>query len=372
MSHFPNVTICGCGSGGLAMAADLAMLGCRVNLYEVPALKANLDPIRAQGGICLTGMPCYGKTGLAPLRLVTDDAEEALAGSELVFINVPTMAVGTFLEHLAPHLSEGQVVVVTTCYFASFRHRELLRRTGAFDKYVFAEMSIMPYLSGKTGPAAVHVNNYKRELYVAAWPARGNALLMEKMQRTYPQTRLCKHVLEVNFRPFNPGTHPQMTIPKAAFFFEQARVFHFYGEVSMCGSRLVDAHDAERLKLAAAYDCETITQPEFIRRVYLYEGKNMYELHGSRAREQKWNPIEELEQLLIEDICYWLVPSEGLAQVVGLDLPVTRAVTDILAPMTGYDYRANALSLKDLGLDGMTREQIIEFSVTGRAKTAAR
>ena len=120
-------------------------------------------------------MPCSGKTGLAALHLVTDDAQEALAGSEIVFVNVPAMAVGTFLEHLAPHFSEGQVVVVTTCYFASFRHRELLRRTGAFDKYVFAEMSIMPYLSGKTGPAAVHVNNYKRELHVAAWPASGNA-----------------------------------------------------------------------------------------------------------------------------------------------------------------------------------------------------
>jgi 2-polyprenyl-6-methoxyphenol hydroxylase-like FAD-dependent oxidoreductase len=46
----PNVTICGCGSGGMAMAADLAMLGCRVNLYETPAFAANLEPIRERRG----------------------------------------------------------------------------------------------------------------------------------------------------------------------------------------------------------------------------------------------------------------------------------------------------------------------------------
>ena len=34
MKNYPNVTVCGCGSGGLAMAADVSLLGCRVNLYE--------------------------------------------------------------------------------------------------------------------------------------------------------------------------------------------------------------------------------------------------------------------------------------------------------------------------------------------------
>ncbi len=49
MNHLPNVTICGCGSGGIAMAADLAMMGCPVNLYETPPFAANLRPIRERG-----------------------------------------------------------------------------------------------------------------------------------------------------------------------------------------------------------------------------------------------------------------------------------------------------------------------------------
>jgi opine dehydrogenase len=369
MSNLPNVTICGCGSGGMAMAADLAMMGCRVNLYETPAYKANLDPIRVNGGITLTGLPFSGKTGLAKLSVITDDAAEALAGSELVFINVPAMAVGPCLEHLAPHFSQGQVAVVTTSYWASFRYRDLLKATGAFDKYVFVEMVIMPYLSGRIGPAAVEIGNWKRELFIAAWPAVSNSAALATIRRAYPQTKLCKNVIELNFRPGNPGVHVQITLPKAEFFFERARVFRFYGEVSMCASKLTDAHDVERMRVAAAYDCVTDTWPEDCHRIYELEGKNLYELHGSPTdrHAQKWNQIEEIERLLVEDICYSFIAMEELARVAGLTTPVTTAMTDLAAVFTGYDYRANGLTLEKLGLAGMSRDQIIEYATTGRA-----
>lgn len=368
MSSWPNVTVCGCGSGGMAMAADLALLGCRVNLYEVPEFKANLEPIRANGGIQLSGRSFSGKTGLARFNAITSDAIDALAGSDVIFINVPAMAVGPFLEQLAPHFSAGQVVVVTTSYWASFRFSELLKATGAFDKYVFAEMSIMPYLSSKSGPAEAHIGNYKRELRIAAWPAASNERALAKVSQIYPQTKLVKNVLELNFWPGNPGVHPQVTLPNAAFFFDRARVFRFYGEVSMSAARLTDAHDVERMRTAAAYECESITWPEYCRRVYHYKGNNLYELSitPTDPHSQKWNQVEEIERLLVEDICYSFVPMEELARVAGLEMPVTRGMTDVLAVITGYDYRAHGIKLKDMGLDGLSREQIIEFAMSGR------
>ncbi|MBN1139025.1 MAG: NAD/NADP octopine/nopaline dehydrogenase family protein [Anaerolineae bacterium] len=350
------------------MAADLSMFGCRVNLYEVPSFSANLVPIRENGGIQLTGRTFSGKQGLAVLNAVTDDPAEALEGSELIFLNVPAMAVEPFLDELAPHLTEGQVMVVTTGYWAALRNRELLKKHGAFDKFVFAEMNIMPYLSGKTSPVEVEVGNYKRELHLATWPAAGNQQALEMIRRVYPQTALCKNVLELNFWPGNPGVHPQVTLPNAVFFLERAREFHFYREVSMCASKLTDAHDRERMQVAAAYECESITWPEDCRRIYLYEGETLYDIHGSvrDPHAEKWNRIEEIERLLVEDLCYSFIPMEGLASIVGLSTPVTTATVDILAVLTGYDYRANGLTLRDLGFDGMDREEIIEFATQGR------
>ncbi len=77
MVSLPGITVCGCGSGGMAMAADLSMFGCRVNLYEVPSFSANLVPIRENGGIDLTGRTFSGKQGVAVLNAVTDDPAEA-------------------------------------------------------------------------------------------------------------------------------------------------------------------------------------------------------------------------------------------------------------------------------------------------------
>lgn len=363
----PTVTVCGSGSGGLAIAADLAMSGCKVNLYEISAFGANLEPIRAAGGINLSGLPFYGKTGLARLNVITDDPATALAGSELVFINVPAMAVGPFLEKLADHFEPGQVVVVTTGYWASFRFREILKASGAFGKYIFAEMALMPYLSGKTGPAEVEIGNWKRALYLSAWPVSGNEKALEAVRKVYPQTRLCKNVLELNFRPGNPGVHVQIALPKAEFFFERSKVFRFYGEVSMCASKLTDAHDVERIKVAGAYQCETDTWPDDCATIYELEGNNLYELHGGPTdrHAEKWNQIEEVERLLVEDICYSFIPMEQLASIAGLTTPVTTAMTDLSAVLTGYDYRAEGLNLAALGLAGLTPDQIIEYANTG-------
>lgn len=368
MGNYPNVTVCGCGSGGMAMAADLSLLGCRVNLYEIPAYNANLDPIRRNGGIDLIGRSFSGKQGLATLHRVTDDPEEALDGSELIFINVPAMGVGPFLEQLAPHFSAGQVVVVTTAYWAALRFRDLLSRTGAFDKYTFAEMNIMPYLSGKNSPIEVEIGNYKRELHLAAWPATKNTEALEAVCRVYPQTLLCQNVLELNFWPGNPGVHPQVTIPRAAFFFERAQVFHFYSEVTMGASKLTDAHDRERMAVADGFDCESMTWPEDCRRIYHYEGENLYELHGSATdpHAEKWNQFEEIERLLVEDLCYAFIPMEELARVVDVPTPVTTAMVDILAVLSGTDYRGDGITLVDLGLADLSRQEIIDYATYGK------
>lgn len=368
MGNFPTLTVCGCGSGGMAMAADLSMLGCTVNLYEIADLKENLDPIRENGGISLAGNSFSGKTGLAKLNRLSSDPEEALEGSELVFINVPTTVVEDFTATLAPFVLDGQTVVVTTGYWAALRSREVLRETGAFDKYTFVEQSIMPYLSEKTGPAQVHISNYKRDFSISAWPAEKSEGAYEVMKRAYPQVKLSKNVLENNFRPGNPSVHAQITIPNAAFFFDRAREFKFYAEVTETASKLADAFDEERIKVAAAFDCETSRWADWFHRTYEYEGTDLYELHGDVRcpHVQRWGSLERIKRVLVEDLCYSFVPMEALAEVAGLNVPVTTAMIQMLTVFTGFDYRGNGATLERLGLDGLDRDEIIDYVTYGQ------
>jgi opine dehydrogenase len=370
MGRFPNVAVCGCGSGGLAMAADLALMGCRVNLYETTEFKENLDPIHEQGGIYLTGNTQSGRTGLASLNRITHEPEEALYESELIFINVPAMFVEIFLSGMAPYFSSGQIVVVTTGYWASLRCRDILKTGNLLDKIIMVEEHIMPYLSRKIGPAKAHIYNHKRDIRIAAWPATKSAEAYRILKKVYPQVSLSKNIIENNFYPGNPSVHAQINIPKADFFFDRAREFRFYGEVSKCASKLADAFDTERRAVAAAFNCKSPSYAEWFNTSYLYVGKDLYEICGtvSCPHAQRWGNDAGNRRVLKEDLCYFFQPMEQLAKVVRVDVPITTAMIEILNVFTDYDYRANGLTLKKLGLEGLNREQIIHFVTYGQSE----
>ena len=106
----PAVTVVGAGNAGQAMAGDLALGGADVCLYELPEFERNLEPLRKQGGIEVTGI---GRTGLAKVK-PTSDIGEAMAHGELVFIVTQALAHDALAASIVPHFRDGQAVVVFT------------------------------------------------------------------------------------------------------------------------------------------------------------------------------------------------------------------------------------------------------------------
>jgi opine dehydrogenase len=370
MKDLPNVTICGSGSAGTAMAADISLLGCKVNLYELPDFEDNLKPIQEHHGIELTGNTCSGKTGWASLNRITSNAEEATEDVELIMITVPAFGHEAFFETLSPYLVEGQTILVNTGYWASLRVKELLKSRGVLEKVTVAEEHIMPYLSRKVGPAHAHIYNFKRDIRMSAWPATKNDAAYEVVRKVYPQISLSKNVIENNFYPGNPSIHAQITIPKAAFFFERAREFKFYSEVSLCASKLSDAFDKERMKVAAALGCNVPHGFEWVQRAYAYRGQDLYEIFGSVTCEhaKRWDNDAGNRRVLREDLCYFFVPMEQLAEVLGINIPVTTAMIEILKIFTDFDYRSDGVTLKHLGMEGFTtKDEIVNYVTYGEA-----
>ena len=366
MRDLPTVAVCGCGNAGAAIAADVGLMGCKVNLYELPDFEQNIAPIRKHKGIQLTGTTCSGKNGVAKLNKITTDPQEAIEDAELIMITVPAPAHEAFFETLSPQLVEGQTILVNTGYWASLRMRNVLKRRGILEKVTLAEEHIMPYLSRIVGPAHVHIYNYKRDLRVSAWPATKNQSVYELVKRIYPQFRLSKNVIVNNFFPGNPSVHAQITIPQAAFFFERAKEFRFYAEVSVCASRLTDAFDKERIKVAAGLGCDVPHAFDYFRKAYKYDGKDFYEIFGSVKCEhsKRWGTDAGNRRVLHEDVCYFMVPMEQLAGFLGIDVPVTKAIIEILQIFADFDYRGNGVTLKELGMDGFTTEEQIMHFVT--------
>ena len=104
-------TICviGAGNGGSAVAGDLTLAGHRCRLFEFPEFAANIEKIRKQSGIRVTGV---ARSGFAHLELATTNLAEAVEGAELIMVTTVALAHERIARELGPLLENGQIIIL--------------------------------------------------------------------------------------------------------------------------------------------------------------------------------------------------------------------------------------------------------------------
>jgi opine dehydrogenase len=367
VKKLPKIAVCGSGSAGAAIASDLSLMGCSVNLFELDKFrKKNVEPILERGGIEVTGETQSGKIGLAKFNIVTTDPEEAVKDTDLIMITVPAYAHEAFFNAITPHLREGQNILINTGYFASLRFAGMLKSRGVFEKITLAEANIMPYISVKQEATQVHIQRVKRHVSLSAFPAEKTGKVLELVKRVYPQHDSVPNVLWSNFAPGNTPVHATFAIPIASYYFDRNRGGKFYGEATTCGARLVQAFDKERLKIGGELGCQLETEEEWFEKTYGYKGKDLAEALRKSDHAEEWTTSAFIESVIREDIMYFYVPLVEFGQLLGIPTPTTNAIIEVMGIMLGINYRENGITLKDLGLLGMTRERIVDYVTTGK------
>jgi opine dehydrogenase len=367
MEETLHLTVCGAGAAGLAIAADSALKGLDVTLFELPSFAAKLAAARAAGGIEVTSdsETTAGRTGFAPLAAATDDPAEALAGADVVMITAPAMYHDVFTDAVAPHLRAGQIVLYNTGYWASLR--QSLRLGDSVPDVTWAESNIMPYICQLRGDA-IHIGRFKRHFSVAAFPGERSAAVYDVVRRIYTQYDAAASVLDTNIAAAgNPPIHVTLTIPIAGLYFDRYMGGKFYQDTTIPGERLVTAFDAERERLARHLGSELFEdQASFDRRSYLYEGDDLVQMLRSSPHADWFATAAYLEQVGSEDIIYAFVPMVRLGEALGIDLPVTRAMVEVMGVMLQRDYWAEGLDLSAIGLEGLDLQGVRRFVTTGR------
>ena len=229
-----------------------------------------------------------------------------------------------------------------------------------------AESNIMPYICQPKGDA-IHIGRFKRHFCVAAFPGERSAFVYDILRGIYEQYDRAETVIDTNIAAAgNPPIHATLTIPVAGYYFDRYMGGKFYQDTTVPGARLVDAFDAERERLAARLGSELFEdQLSFDRRSYLYEGADLVEALRSSPHADWYATADYLEQVCSEDIIYAFVPMVRIGEVAGVDLPVTRAMVDIMGAMLRRDYWSEGIGLDALGLDGLDVEGIQRYVTTG-------
>lgn len=373
MNQSLKVAVCGGGRGGTAIAADLTLMGCTVNLFELPKLSRSIEPLIQRGGVELTGDTQSGKTGFAKLNKITSDAAEAIGGVELIFLPVPAFGHQAFFQAIAPHLEPGQSIVVNTGYWACLRFAPMLKKLGIFDRITLAEAMILPYASNVIGPAQTHIHRTKQQfIALAAFPAVKTDAILKLVQRVYPQHQKVPNVLWTSMGNLNTPIHAPFTIPIAGMLFDRFTDGHqggckFYGEATSPGAKLVAAYDRERLAIGKALGVELQTEEELMFRLYGYKGKDLAEAMRKSEHADMFTDVNFHHGLILEDLRYFYVSLAQLGEQLGIPTPVTQSIVTVMSTMVGIDYRDGATTLADIGLAGLNREQIVRFVTQGAA-----
>src|ERR687886_812028 len=143
-----RVTVLGGGNTAFSMAANLALAGCAVLLWEHPDFAQTIAPLRETRTIHLDGA---AHTGAARLAGVTTDPAEALAWSETLVCSVPSYAHQPFLAQLLPHLKPGHILALLPGNLGALAAAQALREAG-IDGVIVAESDTAPYVCRKSAP----------------------------------------------------------------------------------------------------------------------------------------------------------------------------------------------------------------------------
>lgn len=356
-----NIAILGAGNGGCAAAADLALQGYEVRLYS--RSEATLKPIVERGGVAVV----EGKNkSFARLRVVTRDIGDAVAGADLVMIAVPSVGHEYLGKNLAPHLSEGQILLLNPGHTGGSLHlASVLSAAGLKNKIKICETVTLTYICRLSGPARVEIFRRTAHLRCAAFPGKFGSEIVAEVGKIYPNIVAAENVLETGLSNINAIMHPAGMVGNAGRIERSQGDFYFYRDGITPGiANVIAAVDQERLGIVKKLKLSPLSFVE----IFYQAGLTTEAARSSRSvyraiRESPPNrtiksPKTLDHRYLHEDVGYGLVPMAEIARLLGVETPVIDGLIAVASEMNSADYRREGLTLEKMGLAGMKAENL--------------
>ena len=164
-----KVAILGAGNGAHAIAGHLGLKAVPVRLYN--KFEEEIVAIQKQGGVTVEGVV----EGFGPVELVTSDPALVVGWADLIMVVVPAFAHRVMAETCAPHLHDGQIVVLNPGRTGgALEFANVLRDKGVRAQVRVAEAQSLVYACRLSGPAQVQIKGIKHQVPLAAFPATDN------------------------------------------------------------------------------------------------------------------------------------------------------------------------------------------------------
>lgn len=343
----------GAGNVGLAMSAYLSHRGVPIQLFS--AFQEEVRAIRSASTLTATG----AIEGEYRLDVVTDDPAEALTGAEMAILCVPAFAQMDVLRQVGPFLDGvGALLLHPGSVGGALEAHQYLSESGAGDGILIGESASSVFSCRKRSATHIHVRQVKRQVAVAAIPAKDTsrlaALLDDPFERRF---RPVESVLDTSLNNINPVYHCPPLLANLGRV-ESSETWAFADTVSPAVVRQIERLDSERLALAKG--CGVSNRVSFRDYLALSYGADDPDLlarirHAYSAGGGSPLPKDLSHRFLTEDVPFGLVPWLSLGAICGTELPLTRALVEVASAVSGRDWEREGRNVSRLAdsVDGL-------------------
>ena len=356
-----KIAVIGAGNGGQAIAGYLAIQGHKVSIFDIDTSK--IDAIKQLGGIKLTG--CID--GFGEIECPTTDIEEAVRGAEIVMVTTVANAHHVVARSIAPFITEGMVIILNpgrTCGALVFK--QTLKECGVTCRYYLGEAQTLVYACRLVENGTVNIIGIKDDVFLSGLPAADTDYILSKINPIFPCFIKAENVLQTSLENIGAMFHPCVCLLNAATIERQSE-FWFYRDMTNQVANFIEKVDSERIAVGKAYGIDLLNVTEWIKFAYkdtvgdtLCERmKNNPAYHNIKA------PGTIYTRQLTEDIPTGVLPIMELGKAANIETPLLSSIVNIIESLLDMDLHTNGRSLKNLGLEGKSKDEIINYIING-------
>lgn len=352
-----KIAVIGAGNGGQSIAGYLSIRGYETSLYDIDLEK--MDALKELGGIQLEGkIKGFGKIGC-----ITTEIAEAVKGAEIIMVTTVANAHRAVATSIAPYLEDEQVVVLNpgrTCGALVFK--QALKNAGCTKRIYLGEAQTLVYACRVIENGHVNVIGVKDEVLLSGLPSADTDYILSKLNPIYPCFMKAENVLSTSLENIGAMFHPCVLLFNAATI-ERNDVFWFYRDMTEQVAAFIEKFDAERLAVGKTYGIDLLSVREWIKFAYKdTEGETLCErMRNNPAYHDIKSPSTIFTRQLTEDVPTGVLPIMELGKAAGVDTPLLQSMIHICEGLLNMDLHSNGRTLKNLGLEGKTKDEILNY-----------
>lgn len=359
-----KMAVIGCGHGGQALAAQMAIKGADVMLYADPEHAGGLNTIAKTKTITLKGKIEDTAKGIN----TTMNIREAVAGRAIVFLVLPTNAHESMFKKMLPYLSDGQVIVSLAANFtALYLMKSLVHHQS--KKIILADVSSLPYACRAEKPGTVNIIEIKNKMGIACIPRKHNVEVASLLNRYFPTPlEVYQNCIELGINITSGLSHPSIALFNAGRIGPDEREFYFYKHgISPEIARFIEQLDKDRQIIGQHYGVKTPSYLELMAEFYGIQYPTVMDFFlNSRVHNALPLCPNSLQQRYIsQDIPYVIVPWYTLGLLAGYDSKVMRNLIEMASVLNQKDYLSSGRNFISGLYPFANKEHVIHFANTG-------